>query len=154
MRGLPDATYCTLTRQSSGNLGKHAKQHVFLYQLWTIRALLNILLGPPNHDSQNSPNETHAKSLNYGLWWDNIAMGFGPRGLVSFCEYGLFWALKEVFPKSIICWCGVSCQWNKFHVVWKICPQQIYINLKAIMENKVNLQLNDVLNTNQIQMSK
>ena len=67
MRGLPDATYCTLTRQSSGNLGKHAKQHVFLYQLWTIRALLNILLGPPNHDSQNSPNETHE----LGSWAEN-----------------------------------------------------------------------------------
>ena len=28
VRGLPDATYYTLTRQSSGNWGKHAKQHV------------------------------------------------------------------------------------------------------------------------------
>ena len=64
-----------------------------------------------------------AMSLNYGLWWDYIAMGFGPWASASFCEYGLFWALKEVFLKSIICWCGVSCQWNKFHVVWKICPQ-------------------------------
>ena len=67
MRGLPDATYCTLTRQSSGNLGKHAKQHVFLYQLWKARALLNTLLGPPNHDSQNFPNETHE----LGSWAEN-----------------------------------------------------------------------------------
>ena len=59
MRGLPNVTYCTLTRQSLGNWGRHAKQHAFLYQLWTTRALLNILLGPPNHDSQNSPYETH-----------------------------------------------------------------------------------------------
>ena len=60
-----------------------------------------------------------AMSLNYGLWWDNIAMSFGPSASASFCEYGLFWALKEIFPKFIICWCGANCQWNKFHVVWK-----------------------------------
>ena len=59
MRGLPNVIYCTLTRQSLGNLGRHAKQHAFLYQFWTAGALLNILLGPPNHDFQNSPNETH-----------------------------------------------------------------------------------------------
>ena len=33
MRDLPDATYCTLTRLSSGNWGRHAKQHGFIYQL-------------------------------------------------------------------------------------------------------------------------
>ena len=59
MRGLPNVTYCTLTHQSSGNWGRHAKQHVFLYQVWTIGVLLNILLDPPNHGSQNSPNETY-----------------------------------------------------------------------------------------------
>ena len=32
MRGLPNVTYCTLTRQSSGNWGRYAKQHAFLYQ--------------------------------------------------------------------------------------------------------------------------
>ena len=49
-----------------------------------------------------------AMSLNYGLWWDNIAMSFRPWALVSFCESELFWALKEVFPKSIynlLKWC-------------------------------------------------
>ena len=55
-----------------------------------------------------------AISLNYGLWWDNIAMSFGPSASASFCEYGLFWVLKEIFPKFIICWCGANCQWNKF----------------------------------------
>ena len=60
-----------------------------------------------------------AISLNYGLWWDNIVMSFGPSTSASFCEYGLFWVLKEIFPKFIICWCGANCQWNKFHVVWK-----------------------------------
>ena len=59
MKILPNVTYCTLTRQSSGNWGRHVKQHAFLYQLWTTEVLLNILLGPPNHNSQNSPDETH-----------------------------------------------------------------------------------------------
>ena len=67
MRGLPNVTYCTLTYQSSGNWERHAKQHVFLYQVWTIRVLLNILLDPPNHNSQNSPNETYE----LGLWAEN-----------------------------------------------------------------------------------
>ena len=58
MRDLPNVTYYTLTCQSSGNWGRHAKQHAFLYQLWTTRVLLNILLRPPNHDSQNSSDET------------------------------------------------------------------------------------------------
>ena len=26
-------------------------------------------------------------------------MSFGPWASTSFCEYGLFWALKEIFPK-------------------------------------------------------
>ena len=63
----PNVTFCTLTRQSSRNWGIHAKQHAFLYQLWTVGALLNILLGPPNHDSQNSPDETHE----LGSWTKN-----------------------------------------------------------------------------------
>ena len=125
MRDLSDDTYCTLTRQSSRNWERHVKQHVFLYQFWTARALLNIFLGHSNHDSQNFLDETMsldhelrmrccAISLNYGLWWDNIAMSFGPSASASFCEYGLFWVLKEIFPKFIICWCGANCQWNKF----------------------------------------
>ena len=67
MRGLPNVTYCTLTRQSSGNWGTHTKQHAFLYQLWTIGVLLNILLDPPNHDSQISLDETHE----LGSWAKN-----------------------------------------------------------------------------------
>ena len=74
-----NVSYCTPTHQSSGNWGRHIKQHVFLYQLWTTRPLLNILLGPPNQDSQNSPDETHE----LGSWakkWDDVpwtwTMGF------------------------------------------------------------------------------
>ena len=29
----PNVTFCTLTRQSSGNWERYAKQHAFLYQL-------------------------------------------------------------------------------------------------------------------------
>ena len=48
-----------------------------------------------------------AMSSNYGFWWDYITMSFGPWALISFCEYGLFWALKEIFSKFMIVltWC-------------------------------------------------
>ena len=97
----PNVTFCTLNHQSSGNWGRHAKQHAFLYQLWTIGVLLNILLGPPNHDSQNSPDETYefgswVKKRDDVLWaW---TMGFD----AFLCKYGLFWVLEESLPKSMI----------------------------------------------------
>ena len=45
------------------------------------------------------------------------------------CKYGLFWALKEVFPKLMIMlmWYGLLMKWS--HVVWKICPQQPFTYL-------------------------
>ena len=67
MRGLPDTIYYTLTCQSLGNWERHTKQHVFPYQLWTTGTLLNILLDPPNHDYQNSPDEIHE----LGSWAEN-----------------------------------------------------------------------------------
>ena len=65
-----------------------------------------------------------AMSSNYGLWWDYIAMSFGPWASALFCEYGLFWALEEIFPKSMIVliWCRSPMKWN--HVMWKFFPQQ------------------------------
>ena len=107
MRGLLDATYCTLIHQGSENWERHANQHIFLYQLWIARALLNILLNCPNHTPKipsmrlmSLDHEPKMKwcimSLNHGLWWDNIAMGFGPWALAS------LWALlnfKVDFPK-------------------------------------------------------
>ena len=71
-----------------------------------------------------------AMSSNYGLWWGYIATSFGPWASVSFYEYGLFWALKEIFPKFMIMltWCGSPMKWR--HVVWKICPQQTTCFLK------------------------
>ena len=32
-KAYSNVTFCTLTHQSSGNWGRHAKQHAFLYQL-------------------------------------------------------------------------------------------------------------------------
>ena len=123
MRGLPNVTYCTLTRQSLGNWRRHAKQHDFLYQLWTTGVLLNILLSPPNHDFQNSPNEIHE----LGSWvkkWDDVLRAW-TMGFDTFLwKYGIFWALEEIFPKSMIVltWCRSPMKWS--HVMWKICPQQ------------------------------
>ena len=121
----PNVTYCILTRQSSGNWGRHAKQHAFLYQLWTTRALLNILLSPLNHDSQNSPDEIHE----FGSWakkWDDVLWAWTMGFDVFLCKYGLFWALEEILPKSMIMltWCRSPMKWS--HVVWKICPQHCY----------------------------
>ena len=122
MRDLSNITYCTLTSQSSGNWGRHAKQQAFIYQFWTTGVLLNILLGPPNHDSQNSPNETHE----FGLWEKNEIMCYEPKPwaltLFCVCKYGFFWALREVFSKSMIMlmWYGSPKEWS--YVVWKICP--------------------------------
>ena len=110
-----------------------------LYQIWTTGALLNILLGPPNHDSQNSPDETHE----LGSWakkWDDVpwvwTMGFD----AFLYKYGLFWALKEVFPKSMIMltWCGLPMKWS--HVVWKICPQHI-ASSKALLAARASTSI-------------
>ena len=118
MRGLPNVTYCTLTHQSSGNWRRHAKQHAFLYQLWTTGASLNILLDPLNHNSQNSPDKTHE----LGSWVKNEMMCYElePWVLTPFlCKYELFLALEEIFPKSMIVltWCGSPMKWT--HMVWK-----------------------------------
>ena len=117
----PNVTFCILTRQSSGNWGRHAKQHAFLYQLWTTGALLNILLGPPNHDFQNSLDETHE----IGSWAKNemLCHELELWALMRLYRHE-FWVLKYILPKSmiILIWCGSPMKWS--HVVWKICPQQ------------------------------
>ena len=138
----PNVTYCTLTRQSLGNWGRHAKQHAFLYQLWTTGTLLNILFGPPNHNSQISPMRLMSLDHEPKMRWCAMSwtMGFD----VFLCKYGLFCSLKEVFPKSMIMltWCGSPMKWS--HVVWKICPQQTYhrkIGCKyKIVEKKIFLR--------------
>ena len=52
-------------------------------QLWTTRALLNILLGPPNHDSQNSLDETYE----LGSWAKNEML----------CHELELWALMRLY---------------------------------------------------------
>ena len=79
----PNVAFCTLTCQSSGNWGRHVKQHAFLYQFWTTGVLLNILLDPPNHDSQNSPDETHE----LGSWAKNEML----------CHELELWALMRLY---------------------------------------------------------
>ena len=69
--------------------------------------------------------------------WDNVlwawTMGFDEiispwvldhRLWHHFCEYGLFWALKQILPKFMVMvtWCGSPMKWG--HMVWKIRPQQ------------------------------
>ena len=131
MKGFPNVTYCTLTHQSSRNWGRHAKQHAFLYQLWIIGVLLNILFRPPNHDSKNSLNETHE----LGSWakkWDNVLWAWTMGFDTFLCKYGLFWALEEIPLKSmkVLTWCRLPMKWS--HVVWKICPQHGETSKKSI----------------------
>ena len=117
----PNVIYCTLTRQSSGNWGRHAKQHAFIYQLWTTGALLNILLGPLNHTLKIPPMRLMSLDNEPKMRWCAMSLIHGLWRLL--CKYGLFWALREVFPKSMIMlmWYGLPMEWS--HVVWKICPQ-------------------------------
>ena len=89
MRGLLYVTYCTLICQSSGNWERHARQHIFLYKLWITKALLNILLGPPNHNSQNSPDETH-KLGSWAKKWDDVLWAWTMGFDTFLCKYGLF----------------------------------------------------------------
>ena len=63
----PNVIFYRLTCQNSRNWGRHAKQHAFLYQLWTTGVLLNIFINPLNHDSRNSSDETHE----LGSWAKN-----------------------------------------------------------------------------------
>ena len=67
-----------------------------------------------------------AMSLIHGLW-------------CLLCKYGLFWALREVFPKSMIMlmWYGLPMEWS--HVVWKICPQQyLHLMIKNYYQEQIS----------------
>ena len=54
--------------------------------------------------------------------WNDVLWGWTMGFDVFLCKYGLFWALKEVFLKSMIMlmWYELPMKWS--HVVWKICP--------------------------------
>ena len=55
--------------------------------------------------------------------WDDVPWAWTMGFDTFLCESGLFWALEEIFPKSMIMltWCGSPMKWS--HVVWKIYPQ-------------------------------
>ena len=114
----PNVTYCTLTCQSSGNWGRHAKQHAFLYQLWTTGALLNILLGPLNHDSQNSPDKTHE----LGSWAKNEML----------CHELELWALMRLYRHEFWTMGFGIIFVNKDFLGFKIDSSKIYDNIDVV----------------------
>ena len=59
--------------------------------------------------------------------WDDMLWAWTVGFDTFLCNYGLFWVLKEFFPKSMIMliWNGLSMKWS--HVVWKFCPQHTSI---------------------------
>ena len=61
------------------------------------------------------------------------------------CKYELFWALEEIFPKSMIMlmWYGSPMKWS--HIVWKICPQQC-VKVQLLQCNLVGLNKTQYLN--------
>ena len=51
--------------------------------------------------------------------WDDVPWAWTMGFDAFLCKYGFFWALKEVFPKSMIMltWCGLQMKWS--HVMLK-----------------------------------
>ena len=112
----PNVTFCTLTHQSSGNWGRHAKQHAFLYQLWITGVLLNILFGPPNHDSQNSPDHE------LGSWAKNEMLRH---------ELEL-WALMRLYRHEFGSWASASFLWIWTLLGFKIDSPKIHDNVDVV----------------------
>ena len=122
MRDLLNVTYCTLTSQSSGNWGKHAKQHAFIYQFEPLEFYWTYFLALQTTTPKIPP--MRLMSLDYEQKNEIMCYEPKPWALTLFCacKYGFFWALREVFPKSMIMlmWYGSPKEWS--YVVWKICP--------------------------------
>ena len=118
MRGLPNVTFCTLTRLSSGNWRSMPSNMLSFINFeplelyWTYFWALQITTPkiPPirlmslDHELKM---RWCAISLNYGLW------------RLFLCKYELFLALEVIFPESMIMltWCESPMKWS--HVVWK-----------------------------------
>ena len=99
-------------------LGKTCQTTCFLYQLWIVGVLLNILLDPPIYHSQSSPNETHE----FGSWAENEIMNQTPN---ETHELGS-WAKNEIMsqkwdhePKTFS---SLSLSLSPLYV--KVCPTQ------------------------------
>ena len=92
------------------------------------------------HTSWSSKSQL-PKFPQWDLWawilsqkWNDVlwvwTMGFD----AFLCKYRLFWALKEIFSKSMIMlmWYGLLMKWS--HMIWKICPQHLvcfeFLNLQ------------------------
>ena len=67
MRGLPKCYLLHTSPSKFRELRKTCQATCFSLSTLDLGALLNILLDPPNHDSQNSPNETYE----LGSWAEN-----------------------------------------------------------------------------------
>ena len=108
--------YLLHTNSSKFRALKKTRQAIcFFYQLWTTRTLLNISLGPPNHNFQSFPEETHHKPK---LRWRTL--GF----VIVLCEYGLL--LKK--PLSM----------NMRRVIWvmsfeSLCELDPYVDVDDII---------------------
>ena len=111
IRDLSNVAYCTLTHQSSGNWRGHVKQHASCINFEKLELYWTHFLALQPMTSQIPPirlmSLDHepkmrccAMSLNHGLCWDNIAMGFGSWALASFCVNMGFFGLWNRFTQN------------------------------------------------------
>ena len=120
MRGLLDITYYILTHQSSGNWGRHAKQHISFINFESLEIywiyFLSFQTTTPKIPSMRLMSLDHelkirwcAMRFNHEFWWDNIAMGFGPWALLGFKRefpkihdnIDVVWVVNEIKPCSV-----------------------------------------------------
>ena len=75
-----------------------------------------------------------------GQKWNDVPWAWTMGFDAFLCKYRLFWALKKVFPKSMIklTWCGLPMKWS--YVVWKICPQHI-ASSKALLAARASTSI-------------
>ena len=101
---------CTLTHQSSRNWRRHAKQHVSFinFELLELYWTYTSWLSKPR--LQKFPRwDSWAWIMSWK--WDDVpwtwTISFDEIILPWVLDHGLFWALKESFPKSmiILMWC-------------------------------------------------
>ena len=75
--------------------------------------------------------------------WDDVLWAWTMGFDTILSEYGLFWVLEEIFPKSMIMltWCGSPMKWS--HVVWKIYPQQYTTYYSWFLDIKANIKVHE-----------
>ena len=146
MRGLPKGYLLHTNPSKFRELGKTRQATCFLLSIlnhWSFTEHTSWSYKPR---LPNSPDETHE----LGSWakkWDDMSWAWTMGFDAFLCEYELFWALEEIFPKSVIMlmWCGSPMKWS--YVVWKICSQHpltwniypwsfVMWNVKLVKKNK------------------